>query len=102
MDGGLQYHRPKAEIRLGDRFDVLDGKIRVIDRNNRDVIEIILKGALAALNIALHEGISRAFLNDNCPSCGASMVYIDGELTSGKGVALVLLGHHRLEIIAAG
>jgi len=100
MDGGLPCPRQRAEITSGQGSDVLDGKSRIRDKDNRDLTEIFLKGAQNALDVAKHHKIRKAFLKDKSPSCGVKRIYIDGRPTYGMGVTATLLHRHGIEVIA--
>ena len=102
MDGGLPCPRPAAEIVAGDGFDVLDGKSRVIDIGGRDVTDNYLKGAQAALNAALVNGIELAVLKDKSPSCGVTRIIRGGEKVSGLGVMAALLKRHNIRLEPRG
>jgi uncharacterized protein YbbK (DUF523 family) len=99
--GGLPTPRPDSEIDSGDGGDVLDGRSRVITRSGRDVTESFIKGAYLALEAAARNGIRRAILKSNSPSCGAGKIY-DGTfkkaLKNGSGVLAVLLARHGIHV----
>lgn len=47
--GGFSTPREPAEIIGGDGEDVLDGKVKVVQKSGKDVTEIYIKGAYATL-----------------------------------------------------
>jgi uncharacterized protein YbbK (DUF523 family) len=102
MAGGFQVPRPPAEIesgRTGD--DVLDGHARVMELGGRDVTELFLAGAEAALSFAREGDCRYALLIDGSPSCGSVMIY-DGDFAgrkhAGNGVTAALLARHGIEV----
>jgi uncharacterized protein YbbK (DUF523 family) len=100
MDGGLPCPRPRAEIESGNGNDVLDGLAKVKDDQGMDVTAYFLKGAQAALSLALANSLKKAILKEKSPSCGINLIYIEGRLTAGSGVTAALLKRNGLEIIS--
>ncbi|WFD09488.1 DUF523 domain-containing protein [Tepidibacter hydrothermalis] len=92
--GGLCTPRIPAEIVGGSAEDVIDGKAKVINKENQDVTEEFLKGAYETLKICRTLGIKKAVLKEKSPSCGTNQVY-DGSFKSkiidGYGITAVLL-----------
>ena len=92
-DGGLDTPRPPAEqIRSEERCA---RKIKVINKEGRDVTEEFYRGAEISLRKAeelageLGEPVEGAILKANSPSCGAGTVYdgtFSGRLIKGDGI----------------
>ncbi len=101
IEGGLPCPRPKAEIKGGGGEFVLDGTARVIDEEGCDVTISFLRGAQAALNLAMINDIKKAILKGKSPSCGVNFIYRNGSLVPGAGVAASLLKRHGIEVIPA-
>jgi len=101
--GGLPTPRAAAELVGGDGADVLAGAgdARVISIEGDDVTAAYLRGAEAAVAVALGVGARRAVLKARSPSCGASAVY-DGtfsrRLVPGRGVTAAALSAAGLEV----
>ena len=100
IEGGLSCPRPKAEIEDGGGEFVLDGQAKVKDDTGHDVTVNFLRGAQAALNLALNNDIKKAFFKESSPSCGVEFIYINGCVVPGMGVAASLLKRHGIEVIA--
>lgn len=98
MDGGLPSPRAAAEIVSGDGFDVLDGKSSVIDIDGQDVTDNYLRGAQSALNAALREGSTIAYLKENSPSCGVNRIVKNDRKLPGIGVTAALLKRHGIRL----
>lgn len=99
--GGLGTPRPRAEIEGGDGFDVLDGRVKVIDEHGRDVTARFLQGAEAAFKAALASGAKKALLKEKSPSCGSTWIYQNGRLVKGLGVTAAWLRRHGIEVQGA-
>jgi uncharacterized protein YbbK (DUF523 family) len=99
--GGLDVPRVPAEIAGGDGTDVLDGRARVMNREEEDVTGSFLRGAEAALEAARTYGAGLAILVERSPSCGSHRIY-DGTFTGtdreGKGVTAALLERHGIRV----
>jgi uncharacterized protein YbbK (DUF523 family) len=99
--GGLATPRPSAEILSGMGADVLDGKARIINKNEEDVTAKFLKGAGEVLKIAKISGAKRAILKAKSPSCGCGRIYdgtFSGRLIDGNGVTAELLIRNGIEV----
>lgn len=100
--GGFQVPRPPAEIENGmTGNDVLDGYARVVELGGRDVTQLFVAGAEAALSAARESDCRLALLIDGSPSCGSQMIY-DGEFAgrqhAGNGVTAALLERHGIAV----
>ncbi len=98
MDGGLPSPRAAAGIVSGDGFDVLDGKSSVVDIDGQDVTDNYLRGAQSALNTALREGSTTAYLKENSPSCGVNRIVNNDRKLPGIGVTAALLKRHGIRL----
>ncbi|MEE9552713.1 MAG: DUF523 domain-containing protein [candidate division Zixibacteria bacterium] len=98
MGGGLACPRAAAEIVSGDGFDVLDGKSSVINTEGQDVTDNYLRGAQSALNTALREGATIAYLKNNSPSCGTLNIYRNNQKITGAGVTAALFKRHGIKL----
>ncbi len=96
--GGLGTPRPPAWIERGGAAEVLDGDARVLTESGADVSAGFLAGARAALETCRAHGITRAFLKERSPSCGARQTHVAGELVDGPGVTTALLRRHGIEV----
>jgi uncharacterized protein YbbK (DUF523 family) len=109
---GLPVPRPPAEIAGGDGMAVLRGKALVGDSTGRDLTELYVRGARAALTAARSNGARIAVLKDGSPSCATTYIH-DGTFRAqrdrGQGVTAALLAdagislfnEHQLEAAAA-
>lgn len=101
--GGLATPRPKAEIKDGDGFAVLEGKAHVLSEHKEDVTSFFIKGANETLKAAKLLRARCAILKDGSPSCGVSFIY-DGNFQKqpkeGKGVTAALLAQNGIKIWA--
>jgi uncharacterized protein YbbK (DUF523 family) len=102
--GGFGVPRPAAEIaEAATGAAVLAGAARVIDVRGEDVTSYFVRGAQAALELALAQDCRFALLIEGSPSCGSHMVY-DGSFTGrkheGAGVTTALLRQHGIEVFA--
>jgi uncharacterized protein YbbK (DUF523 family) len=101
--GGFTTPREPAEIMGGDGGDVLDGGARVIEKSGRDVTELYIKGAYAALKQAEELNASVVVLKEYSPSCGSSKIYngaFAGQKMSGQGVTSALLTRNGIKVIS--
>jgi uncharacterized protein YbbK (DUF523 family) len=92
--GGLPIPRPPAEIQGGDGDDVLEGRVRVVNTEGKDVTAEFLAGAQKALRVARRWDIKGAILKAQSPSCGVGQIYngsFSGHLVEGDGVTVALL-----------
>ncbi len=96
--GGLPTPRPPMELRGGDGEAVWEGKARVVNERGEDVTEALKRGAQEVLRLAKLLGIRLAFLQEKSPSCGVSLVWVDGRLTEGSGVTAALLKREGIEV----
>ena len=90
----MSIPRAAAEINGGDGYDVLSGKISVIENNGNVVTENYLRGANNALSLCKTDEIDVAVLAEFSPSCGSSSVYsgdFSGTKVNGVGVTAALL-----------
>ncbi|MDT0161342.1 MULTISPECIES: DUF523 domain-containing protein [Bacillus] len=101
--GGLPVPREPAEIIGGDGGDVLDGRARIIEKSGRDVTELYINGAYAALKKAEELQVSAVVLKEFSPSCGSSVIY-NGEFTgrkvAGDGVTSALLKRNGIRVVS--
>lgn len=103
--GGLPIPRASAEIVGGSGEDVLDGRARVMARQENgemtDVTASFIDGAQKTLEAARRSGAAEALLKAKSPSCGCGMIY-DGSfsrtLKSGNGVTAALLMRHGIAV----
>jgi len=99
--GGLGLPRPPAEIQGGTGAQVLDGDVRVRDREGRDLTAAFVAGAEATLALARAAGADEAFLAADSPSCGVGEIYdgsFSGRRVPGDGVAAALLRRHGIRL----
>jgi uncharacterized protein YbbK (DUF523 family) len=91
---GLPVPRPPAEIAGGDGGAVLLGEAQVGDSLGVDVTGAFLRGARAALDIAIATGARLAILKDGSPSCATTYIH-DGSFRAqrdrGMGVTAAIL-----------
>lgn len=101
--GGLPTPRISCEIVGGTGWDVLEGRARVINRDNQDVTESYIKGAYETLNIAKKCGVDLAILKELSPSCGMGQIY-DGTFCrnciAGDGVTAALLKENGIKVVS--
>jgi uncharacterized protein YbbK (DUF523 family) len=100
--GGLPTPRIPSEIIGGTGLDVLEGRARVITRNNEDVTNSFIKGAYETLNIAKKCRADLVILKNYSPSCGAVKIY-DGsfskKIVTGDGVTAALLKQNGIIVV---
>nr|MDD6335561.1 DUF523 domain-containing protein [bacterium] len=90
--GGLATPRARCEIRQG----------RVVDENGADRTAAFMRGAAACVDIARRQGITRAYLKQKSPSCGAGCIYdgsFCGKTIQGNGIAACALKAAGIEVI---
>lgn len=101
--GGLTSPRPPAEIQGGTGFDVISGRVKVIDKEGADKTADFLRGAEGLLELVKKHNVKIAILKENSPSCGSHFVY-DGTFTGkkihGSGVAATLIGEAGVTVYA--
>jgi uncharacterized protein YbbK (DUF523 family) len=92
--GGLSTPRQPAEIIGGEGHNILSGQGAVHTQAGKDVTSLFINGAQKTLEIAKREGVERAVLKSNSPSCGCGSIYdgsFSGLLRAGDGVTTALL-----------
>jgi uncharacterized protein YbbK (DUF523 family) len=89
--GGLTTPRPPCHLVGGDGGAVLNGTALVRDENGRDVTAVFRAGASEVCRIARMVHAKHAILKERSPSCGTHVVWRDGELVAGCGVAAAML-----------
>lgn len=101
--GGLATPRPPAEIQAGQGLDVLEGRVKIINKEGKDVSQEFIKGAQETLLLARLVGAKKAIFKERSPSCGVSAIYngqFNGTLIQGGGVTTALLRREGLEVIS--
>jgi len=73
VEGGLPIPRVPSEI-------ILHKNLKVINKEGKDVTGEFIKGAKKCVELVKKEGIKKALLKANSPSCGIGQVY-DGSFT---------------------
>ena len=99
----MSIPRPPAEINGGDGYDVLSGKISVVENNGNIVTENFLRGANNALTLCQANEIDVAVLAEFSPSCGSSSIYngdFSGTKTHGAGVTAALLTNNGIKVFS--
>jgi uncharacterized protein YbbK (DUF523 family) len=89
--GGLPTPRKKSRIVNGDGTDVLAGRARVVDEDDRDVTRHFVRGAREVLTLARRLGATSALLKQKSPSCGYGRIVRNGRTVRGNGVTAALL-----------
>lgn len=98
--GGLPVPRMPATISVGDGYDVLDGKSKVIASDDSDVTRSFIAGAEETLRVAQHANVKYAILKDFSPSCGCNKIRdVSGRERKGVGVAAALLIMAAIKVI---
>jgi uncharacterized protein YbbK (DUF523 family) len=103
VSSGMSIPRAPAEINAGDGYDVLEGKISVIENTGNNVTENFLSGANNALKLCKKNEITVAVLADFSPSCGSSSVYsgdFSGIKVNGVGVTAALLINNGIKVFS--
>jgi len=101
--GGFGTPRPPCEITEGDANDVLEGRGKVADINGRDITQDMVKGAMLALELCKRNGVKKAYLKKNSPTCGCGKIYdgsFSGTLKDGNGIFVELLMMNGIEVRA--
>lgn len=101
VSSGMSIPRAPAEINGGDGYDVLEGKISVIENNGRNVTENFIRGANNALKLCQANEIDVAVLAQFSPSCGSSLIYsgdFSGSQVNGLGVTAALLTKNGISV----
>lgn len=99
--GGLTTPREPQEIHDGTGSDVLDGKAKVITKDEKDSTENFLKGAYETLKIAKEVDAKIAILKARSPSCGYGEIYDGsflGKVREGNGVTAELLERNGITV----
>ncbi len=100
--GGLPVPRPPARLidaRPGSEgLDVLEGRARLIDSQDRDVTQAFLAGARAVLDHALTANVTQAFLKDRSPSCAHDPQGVNPKGGPRQGLLTTLLLRHGIAV----
>jgi len=101
--GGLSTPRAPQEIQGGTGEDVLNGKCKVMNKDEKDVTGQFIRGAEETLKIAKQLKAKEFVAKSGSPSCGFGQIY-DGSFSSrlidGNGVTTALLRRSGIKIIA--
>lgn len=104
LSAGFSVPRPPAEISCGAAgAEVLAGTARVMDATGRDVTDLYVAGAEAALKLAEANGCAFALLIDGSPSCGSGFIYdgsFAGRRHAGNGVTAALLQQNGISVFS--
>lgn len=103
VSSGMSIPRAPAEINGGNGYDVLSGKISVIEDNGRIVTDNFISGANNALALCRKNKIEVAVLAEFSPSCGSSSVYsgdFSGTKVNGVGVTAALLVSNGIKVFS--
>jgi len=101
--GGFGTPRPPCEIVEGGAKDVLEGRGKVADINGRNITQDMVKGAMLALELCKRNGVKKAYLKKNSPTCGCGEIYdgsFSGTLKDGNGIFAELLMMSGIEVRA--
>ncbi len=103
MDAGLKAPRACCEIIGGDGKDVLKGAAKVMNTENEDITDYFIIGAKLTKELAKKEGIRKAILKEQSPSCGTKRIYdgtFSGNKVPGAGVTAAILNTIECETIS--
>ncbi len=103
VSSGMSIPRAPSEINGGDGYDVLSGKVSVIENNGHIVTKNFLRGANNALALCKANEIDVAVLAEFSPSCGSSSVYsgdFSGTKVNGSGVTAALLTSNGINVFS--
>jgi len=92
--GGLPTPRPPSEI-------VSYSPLKIVNINGIDVTDEFILGAKKCLALVKQEGIKKALLKANSPSCSSSFIYdgtFSGSVVKGRGMTTSLLIKNGVEV----
>lgn len=101
--GGFSTPREPAEIVGGDGEAVLDGQAKVVEKPDKDVTALYIKGAYETLKKAQEIKATAVILKEYSPSCGSAVIYngeFKNEKTAGNGVTAALLRRHGFKVVS--
>jgi len=93
--GGLPTPRPPSEI-------ICYTPLKLVNIDGQDVTNEFMLGAKKTQNLVKQEGIKRALLKANSPSCSSTLVYngsFSGELIEGRGVTTLFLEEIGVDVL---
>ena len=96
VEGGLPTPRPPSEI-------VSQNPLKLLNNKGKDVTKFFITGAKKCLELAKKEGIKKALLKANSPSCSNDQVYdgtFSGKLVKGLGITAQLLKENEIEVFS--
>ena len=94
VEGGLPTPRPPSEI-------ISTKPLKLLSKEGKNVTDAFLLGAKKAVSLVKKEGIKKALLKANSPSCSSAHVYdgsFTGVLVEGDGVTTMLLREVGVEV----
>ena len=94
VEGGLPTPRPPSEI-------LRTKPLKLLTQEGKNVTDAFLLGAEKTVAMAKKEGIEKALLKSNSPSCSSAFVYdgsFTGVLVRGDGVTTMLLRKIGVEV----
>lgn len=98
---GMGIPRPPVQLRGGDGAEVLRGTAAATDRDSgEDRTAAFRQGAACAVEAAHRFGATVAILKERSPSCGSRQVWVDGELSKGRGVAAAALIEAGISVVS--
>jgi uncharacterized protein YbbK (DUF523 family) len=89
--GGLPTPRTPQSIQNGTGKDVLEGKTRVLNKDEIDVTDNFLKGISEIEKFVNLYNVKYAILKEKSPSCGVKQIYNKDNLVDGQGVTSAYL-----------
>ena len=98
--GGLPTPRPPAEIQAPENEGSTEAP-KVLNKEGQDVSAAFHRGAEAALELCLKNGVDLAILKEGSPSCGVKRIYdgsFSGKKISGSGLTAALLRQHGIRL----
>lgn len=94
---GLGTPREKRRFTLGDGHAVLAGHARVVAFDGTDSTRLFLNGAQMSLDTLMMVKPNLIVLKNGSPSCGVTLVDIDGQSREGSGVTAALFKQNGFE-----
>ena len=94
VEGGLPTPRPASEI-------ISEFPLIIKNIKDEDVSQAFILGAKKAVLLVKEEGIRKALLKANSPSCGKGKIYdgsFSGTLIEGKGITVRFLEEAGVEV----
>lgn len=95
---GLGIPRIPFELPSLNYEKIIEGKEKILNKDNKDITDSILKGLFEIIEIVKLMRVKKAYLKEKSPCCGVSYIYINGIKKNGMGIFTYLLTKNGIKV----